>query len=886
MSNHKATRAAYKGKISQILNQVKNSIVEVDLDIYEEILGKLRTYYEKYNEAYFMLLEDERFTDDKDNEMVDQIYYEAIKLIKGTMRRLNSQPSEAEPTLQPMAMEAKVNVTLPKINIPVFSHGNEEYGPFKELFKSLIMENESIPEVQKLLYLKTSVKGEAFKLLENIPVSGENLRLAWEVLDSRYANKAQLIKNIIKTLLNNKPIQHSNNLTNDLREMYTNTYNSWNKLKNLNLTPQQILDILMINMVEQRLDYGTKRALEFGSHAEEIQTFEEFLDSVKVHCEHLENLNHFKKTGPSLEIKRRASFHISNDSKAEECTYCKLNNHKITNCYKFNNLLNDQKYQYVKEHKLCIKCLKGHTDSCRSDIKCKYCAKDHHSQMHFRTKTESSSNINVKKDSNNNFTNNKNKNSANNGYKNKTNSKTDVNDNEASTSANTTVSSNNASSNQSTVVLLGTIQAYVYNVKGQKKVARILLDQGSQTSFCTEQFAEQLNLKPIDAKLQIRGIAEKASVSNKMLKLRLTTLNNKNKFNIKCHILPKITGDLPQLRINKDKLRLPENCSLADIEFNIPGRVDILLGADYAYDILLEGIVRLGKNLPILQNSKFGHILCGSVPRYALTDANSFVACVNNVHSTFSLHSNTESSLEKYVKKFWELESIPEVMMDRTQDEVLEEHFQKNTIILQDGAYQVTLPENDQIKDLGSSRCQAEKRFRALENKFRTAPEAFLEYKQVIQEYIDSGHVEKVETRENSQEYKNVHNVQKYYMPHFAVIKTESSSTKVRVVFDCSAKTNTGLSLNDVLYKGMQVQPNLYEILLRFHTFDSTIGPSSSTGTPTDTCNFLLQSIGVLLDNNNQNLYPDELCHLVNIEVEEITEAGTSRQTPPKIKLH
>ncbi|XP_044580471.1 uncharacterized protein LOC123262367 [Cotesia glomerata] len=58
-----------------------------------------------------------------------------------------------------------------------------------------------------------------------------------------------------------------------------------------------------------------------------------------------------------------------------------------------------------------------------------------------------------------------------------------------------------------------------------------------------------------------------------------------------------------------------------------------------------------------------------------------------------------------------------------------------------------------------------------------------------------------------------------YYMPHHPIIKTSSTTTKVRVVFDASAKTDKGISLNEVLLTGPTIQDNLFTILLRFRTF-------------------------------------------------------------------
>ncbi|XP_011859009.1 PREDICTED: uncharacterized protein LOC105556522 [Vollenhovia emeryi] len=58
-----------------------------------------------------------------------------------------------------------------------------------------------------------------------------------------------------------------------------------------------------------------------------------------------------------------------------------------------------------------------------------------------------------------------------------------------------------------------------------------------------------------------------------------------------------------------------------------------------------------------------------------------------------------------------------------------------------------------------------------------------------------------------------------FYMPHHAVIKSSSSTTRVRVVFDASAKTSNGTSLNDRLMVGPTIQDTLFVHLIRFRTY-------------------------------------------------------------------
>lgn len=55
-----------------------------------------------------------------------------------------------------------------------------------------------------------------------------------------------------------------------------------------------------------------------------------------------------------------------------------------------------------------------------------------------------------------------------------------------------------------------------------------------------------------------------------------------------------------------------------------------------------------------------------------------------------------------------------------------------------------------------------------------------------------------------------------YYMPHHGVLREKSSTTKLRVVFDASAPSSSGTSLNDLQMVGPTIQEDLLSITLRF----------------------------------------------------------------------
>ena len=72
-------------------------------------------------------------------------------------------------------------------------------------------------------------------------------------------------------------------------------------------------------------------------------------------------------------------------------------------------------------------------------------------------------------------------------------------------------------------------------------------------------------------------------------------------------------------------------------------------------------------------------------------------------------------------------------------------------------------------------------------------------------------------TRElTKEELKAIEDKPRYFVPHHPVFKESSSSTKVRIVFDASAKDPNGNSLNDCLLKGPNLLPDIAAVLLRF----------------------------------------------------------------------
>ena len=127
-----------------------------------------------------------------------------------------------------------------------------------------------------------------------------------------------------------------------------------------------------------------------------------------------------------------------------------------------------------------------------------------------------------------------------------------------------------------------------------------------------------------------------------------------------------------------------------------------------------------------------------------------------------------------------------------------------------EGRFIVPLPKHSSTVKLGESRAQAVRRFIALEKSLHKGGK-FHEVEEVMEEYFINHHAEEVPLADLERPREEV-----FYLPMHIVRKESSMTTKIRAVFDASAKTSTGTSLNDILLVGPTVHPSLVDVLIRF----------------------------------------------------------------------
>ncbi|GFX56084.1 integrase catalytic domain-containing protein [Trichonephila clavipes] len=126
-----------------------------------------------------------------------------------------------------------------------------------------------------------------------------------------------------------------------------------------------------------------------------------------------------------------------------------------------------------------------------------------------------------------------------------------------------------------------------------------------------------------------------------------------------------ITEDLvPTTKIDFNLNNIP-NLKLADKNFNIPERVQMLLGAEVFYELMLPGQFKLEGSNVIFQNTVFGFV----VSRSTSSDAK------GKEHCGFI---QAADNLEHSIKKFWEIENVEIDSVKTSELDICEDHF-KNT---------------------------------------------------------------------------------------------------------------------------------------------------------------------------------------------------------------
>lgn len=766
-----------KDNISEVQNQrlkkLKLKVVAIveNLEEFEETFQDYSREIYEYQQK--MLLEQLRNITDLHEDFMANASEEDLKEpyvtnneYKGIKQDINRFLHEMASTISSSNNEnrPKHETLLPRLKIPTFKGDYLEWQQFNDLFVNIIHTKTSLSTTEKMEYLKTHLEGEPLHLIKHLTFSSDNYNSAWEILNGRYNNERKIasmhIEKMLKSGHSSTPTATSIKNTLDaikeglaaLKNMGYDT-SSWGPII-VHLTTKS-LDTESRNLFEQGLDEPNKMPA--------MKTLLEYLER---RYQALEVMSTNKKQQkPAADESKNIVRNFVINAKPIQCPICN-GEHTIYKCTKFLKLSPKERWQQCKQAKLCLNCLKHNKQlQCFSKRNCHHCNKKHHSFLHMDW-TEKP--------------------------------KPFVQEEPATSSKQV----NHAEQNQN--VLIATAMLKVNNDNGRSLTIRALIDPGSQASLITESVVQTLKLNKQNVCVEVSGLgATKAGIAKKKVEVTIMPhFSSKFKLKMEALVLPTLTRQLPSKQTTK-QIDLNQ-LELADPTFNVPGPIDMIIGADIYGDIILSGIKRDTSNYLVAQKSHLGWFVSGRTS--------------NNEPEKYSVTGLVAlTSIDEQLEKFWEIEEISQPKYLKPEDKQCEQLFKESHYRKKDGRYVVKIPFNEEsthIKQLGESKNRATARFRQLEFKLNKNPELKADYAEVINEFLNLGHMVEVTSHPSKNNELTNNNI--FYMPHHAVIKPSSTTTKLRVVFDGSAKSTTGVSLNQLMLIGPKLQDDITTILTRW----------------------------------------------------------------------
>ncbi|GFV20427.1 integrase catalytic domain-containing protein [Trichonephila clavipes] len=257
-------------------------------------------------------------------------------------------------------------------------------------------------------------------------------------------------------------------------------------------------------------------------------------------------------------------------------------------------------------------------------------------------------------------------------------------------------------------VLLSTAICFIRDSFGKMQEVRALLDGGSTSNFISQQCMNRLNLKREKINILVSGLNNSELTIKSRVNATIANRGNSYETNADFFVVPRITDMIPSQPFNVSLGNFSRE-KLADENFNIPGNIDILLGAEIFYEILLPGQTNLLNTKLIFQNTVFGYIASGSIP----------VSSENKPHCGL-IKDNVD--LEKTMRRFWEIENVEPETIKNKETIICEEHFQKNHTRDSTGRYIVSMPFKKDPNCLGQSKDIALKKLNSLWNRLKREP--------------------------------------------------------------------------------------------------------------------------------------------------------------------
>ncbi|XP_068749232.1 uncharacterized protein [Montipora capricornis] len=488
---------------------------------------------------------------------------------------------------------------------------------------------------------------------------------------------------------------------------------------------------------------------------------------------------------------RAASNVMENDVIEELCPLGCQTRHLLTACPIFQGTLTvDQRWEVVRRHNRCRKCLRTHhTNECRKPdgTTCDQCTRRHHRFLHSEAPRPLSGHRNVGRNQNRSLAS---------GNRVTMNRQLQVIDPSQSQEPerNDTEESQNTSAQFVTDVRGGCAICPVQKVKiedsnGNQHEVLAMLDSGSNTSLLSKSIAKKLNLKGTQTHLTMNlAGGQQRSEGSEILNVVLRSLENTAvKKLLQVYSVKKPCSSAKTLS-RKGVECFPHLKPLSDHLHLSGGAIDLLIGTDFS-DAFIDLDSKNGESGdPVAKRNLFGWYVIGQL-------------CENSVNPSrvTSVHVGSISVLDDVKTLFTQdLMGVKPTALCTCSDETLKENkFIKSVTSstqMVHGRLQVRMPWKLTGPPKRSNFDIALTRMYSTEKTF-IRKNCYKNIETEIKRLIEQGFVTKVHPQKIS------HVEPEWYLPLQAVF-TPERSTQIRLVFDASAKGHENLSLNDYLEKG------------------------------------------------------------------------------------
>ncbi|XP_015124512.1 uncharacterized protein LOC107046415 [Diachasma alloeum] len=736
----------YKELTTTIMND--EDITVEELDGQKEIL---ETYWAEFLSQQGGIIEylphDHPYLTEGIFEQTAATKEQSIKLISKLKGRLSkkTQPASNSPGQEHPDK-------LRRLDLKAFDGTPSQWKEFRDLFSSLVGSKSTIAPVEKLIRLKSSLRGPPATLISTLDINDQNYEKAWQKLKAKYDDPRLVAQYLFNRILELPKITKATQ-----EKLNHNTAAAVESLDQL----REVVGLSDANLIEQMIAHLLRRSLDAETlkqwelklgDSRDFPSLKEFVGFVEacgrginagseLHATQETNIADRK----SLK-KKKSSYAAATqqDSNAERllprncCAMCK-EKHFIAECQKFRELPPVKRNSVVISNGLCFSCLGPHRKTkCFSTKRCQQCQGNHHTLIHGgseytnappRTRrdlesTDVPASARVEPGQ-----------STDKITTQPSTSTATVNLNNQRTSENAETTQQEADQQS---VLLATAQVKVKSPKGFISRARVLIDQGSEVSFISEKLVHQLHLTRTTETLELIGIGGVNSGHTRgRVSVMLQAINGSQQVKLNAHVLKKLTAILPSFSCESVDIGSLENLQLADQQYLQPGPIDIIIGADNYGQIIKDEVVKSKQSRLVGQRTAFGWILSDPIN-------------CSGRSTRVSLSAVWESPNERLLEllqRFWVQEELPAQRSDNSelsQDELeCEKHFRSIHSRDSTGRYIVRLPLKTSAEALGESKFKASRQLKSTVSKLNNNQEYAQLYKEFINEYEALGHMQR-----------------------------------------------------------------------------------------------------------------------------------------------